>query len=382
MHEKPQDEYYTEFAPAERDTTEKITYLYSLINELPLLKEIVNSIPEIFLILNSKRQIVFGNSRFLEFVNQNDLSNYLGKRPGEALNCVHSLEKPGGCGTSLFCRECGAVKAILESYQGIESTYECRILTNENQAYEFKVYCAPYKIGEELFSFFSVQDISHEKRRQALERVFYHDIMNTIGNLYSLANILKQSPETINEFNDILIEIVEDLIGQIKFQKLLLAAERGDLTLEISKVQSLDILKSLKTEYSRNQIAEGKEIIISEESHNVTFETDANLVKRVIGNLLKNALEASNKGETVILKCIGTDSDITFSVHNDAVMPSEVQLQLFQRSFSTKGVGRGLGTYSVKLFTENYLKGKVWFTSNEKDGTTFFVNFDRKFKSN
>ena len=49
-------------------------------------------------------------------------------------------------------------------------------------------------------------------------------------------------------------------------------------------------------------------------------------------------------------------------------------MQIFKRSFSTKGKGRGLGTYSVRLLAENYLKGKAGFISNEKEGTIFFVD--------
>ncbi len=49
-------------------------------------------------------------------------------------------------------------------------------------------------------------------------------------------------------------------------------------------------------------------------------------------------------------------------------------MQVFQRSFSTKAErGRGIGTYSVKLFVERYLRGTVGFTSAEPDGTTFSV---------
>jgi sensor histidine kinase regulating citrate/malate metabolism len=45
---------------------------------------------------------------------------------------------------------------------------------------------------------------------------------------------------------------------------------------------------------------------------------------------------------------------------------------LVQRSFSTTGGGgRGIGTYSVKLFGERYLKGRVAFVSREQEGTTF-----------
>ena len=67
-----------------------------------------------------------------------------------------------------------------------------------------------------------------------------------------------------------------------------------------------------------------------------------------------------------------------FAVHNPEVMPPEVQLQLFQRSFSTKGEpGRGIGTYSIKLLGERYLKGKVAFTSQEPQGTTFTLTLPR-----
>jgi sensor histidine kinase regulating citrate/malate metabolism len=59
-------------------------------------------------------------------------------------------------------------------------------------------------------------------------------------------------------------------------------------------------------------------------------------------------------------------------VWNKATMPDEIKLRVFQRHFSTKaGAGRGLGTYSMKIFGEQYLGGDVSFTSTENDGTVF-----------
>lgn len=60
-------------------------------------------------------------------------------------------------------------------------------------------------------------------------------------------------------------------------------------------------------------------------------------------------------------------------------MLHEVQAQVFQRSFSTKGNDRGLGTYSMKLFGENYLKGKVYFQSDADKGTTFFLALPKQY---
>ena len=55
------------------------------------------------------------------------------------------------------------------------------------------------------------------------------------------------------------------------------------------------------------------------------------------------------------------------------VIPPDDQLQIFQRSFSTKGRGRGLGTYSIRLLGEAYLGGAVSFTSTQRTGTTFRI---------
>ena len=64
---------------------------------------------------------------------------------------------------------------------------------------------------------------------------------------------------------------------------------------------------------------------------------------------------------------------MVFRVANPSVMPPDVQNQVFQRSFSTKGENRGLGTYSMRLLTERYLKGHVSFTSDKAHGTVFRV---------
>ena len=91
--------------------------------------------------------------------------------------------------------------------------------------------------------------------------------------------------------------------------------------------------------------------------------------------MIKNALESSNEGDKVTAGSRINENEIEFYIHNNVFMPDEVQLQIFQRSFSTKGTGRGLGTYSIKLLSEKYLRGKVLFESSEGNGTTFYARF-------
>jgi sensor histidine kinase regulating citrate/malate metabolism len=90
--------------------------------------------------------------------------------------------------------------------------------------------------------------------------------------------------------------------------------------------------------------------------------------------MLKNALEASSPNDTIKVGCKHIDSGVRFWVSNPQYMMKDIQLQLFQRSFSTKGMNRGIGTYSIKLLTERYLHGHAGFTSTPHEGTTFFVD--------
>ena len=56
-----------------------------------------------------------------------------------------------------------------------------------------------------------------------------------------------------------------------------------------------------------------------------------------------------------------------------------LQRQIFQRSFTTKrGEGRGIGTHSIRRFTERYLRGNVSFTSTENESTVFSVSLPKR----
>jgi signal transduction histidine kinase len=62
-----------------------------------------------------------------------------------------------------------------------------------------------------------------------------------------------------------------------------------------------------------------------------------------------------------------------YRVTNEAVISEEIRAQLFHRSFSTKGRGRGIGTYAARLFVEDFLGGRIDVSSGPGAGTTFSV---------
>jgi signal transduction histidine kinase len=345
----------------------------------PLFAELLNSVLEPAMVLNPFRQVVFANDNLLSAL-QASQSAVLGRRPGELLQCIHAGETAGGCGTTRACSQCGAARAIVASVaHGRHRVEECRITcSSENhglRAMDLRVSAAPLDSNQRRFTVVAIRDITDEKRRAVLERLFFHDVLNTAGGLQGLMSLCPDvSPEEKTELAETASRLTDNLIEEIRAYRDFVAAERGDLGCALKRFDAAPLLSRLHALYRTAPVAEGKCLPPPRLLGSTMIYSDEILLSRVIGNLLKNALEAAPARTPVWLTFEGLGPQAKFSVHNQGCMPREVQLQVFQRSFSTKASsGRGLGTYSVKLITEQYLGGQAGFRSSQEDGTTFFV---------
>jgi K+-sensing histidine kinase KdpD len=371
----------TEFAPPERFPSTVIEkqvadfLKYDL--SCPAVQVLMNTTPNYLLVLNEKRQVIYCNDNFLSFSNSQSKDEIYGNRPGEILNCIYSTVNAAGCGTSRFCKKCGAVSAIINAISGKKDIQECRIIQKDSgKAFIFRVFTSFLEMNHENFCIMAISDISHEKRRRALERIFFHDIMNSLTSLQGCIELINTSePEMLDELAVLLDKVSVKIIDDIEAQRELSAAENDELKVEWIKLSALSLLKELKTMCENNPVAHNKWIDIDPESKDQVFISDRVLLSRVIVNMIKNALEAIPEQGAIKIGCQPQPQhqEIIFWVNNSTYIPEDVQLQIFQRSFSTKGANRGQGTYSIRLLTERYLHGRVSFESNESFGTIFQV---------
>lgn len=372
----------TSFAPAERSEEEIIERQARMLTNHPLVRELLDYVPDLLLVLNCMRQVVFANQSVLSLALDENGAGLLGQRPGEILGCIHSQESESGCGTSDNCATCGAVLAILEAQMGKKEVRECRITVERREgreALDLKVCASGFQLNGERFVLLAISDLSDQKRRQALERIFFHDILNTAGSLRGLAYLLQDAkPEQIGELSAGILSAADHLVREIQDQKDLLAAETGDLAVNLQTLEVGQFLEQVAALYHGRPSEGGVRIRLQPPPESTFMISDPTLLGRVVGNLLKNAVEASEPGEEVTMGArILANGWVEFWVHNPAVMPRKTQLQVFKRSFTTKGPGRGLGTYSVMLLTQRYLHGEFEFTSNASEGTTFRVRYPR-----
>jgi signal transduction histidine kinase len=365
----------TRFAPAERASPGTIGRQARVVTDTAFLQELFDAVNEEILVLNKERQIVFCNREFSDALGLADRAAVHGLRPGEALHCVHAAEGHAGCGTAEFCQACGAVEAILRSQKGETAVRECRIQQEPHgESLDLKVKASPLSLDGSLLTVVAIQDISHEKRRRALEQIFFHDILNTVMSIRLNSELMEGSdPEETTRLQASVVSGVNLLVKEIQAQKALMAAEADELPLKITRFDALAPLRETAQAYEHHKLSRDRRVLVDAPAKPQVIRSDKAILLRALENLTKNALEAASPGETVTLGCANKDGGIEYWVRNPGVIPRNVQFRIFQRSFSTKGPGRGLGTYSVKLLTEKYLKGKASFSTSEDAGTIFTV---------
>ncbi|WP_300675226.1 HAMP domain-containing sensor histidine kinase [Desulfoluna sp.] len=364
-----------DFVPGERLGPDEIQLQSGLFTSLEM-NDLSAALPVMFLVLNRHRQIVFSNRRFVELVGSRDSAVLLGQRPGEAMGCVHALSSPEGCGSTESCWLCGAAKSILMTQKERAAIEACVITCEGRRVFELQVWTSPVWRDGELFTLFSAVDISAESRRLSLERTFFHDISNTVAAISGAAELLVDgSQETPNSGGiETIFNASEWLLDEIRSHKKLMEAENGELEVSKTAISSLETLKQCLQLYARNKSTHSCSLILSPDSSDCRVVTDPVLLRRILINMVKNAIEATSEGGEVVARCRPHGADIIFSVTNPGFIPRHVQLGIFQRTFSTKGAGRGVGTYSMKLFAERYLGGTILFTTSPEEGTTFTLS--------
>jgi signal transduction histidine kinase len=367
----------TAFAPAERASASELETSIARLTGHPLLRGLLDVADVSVVVLNRQRQILVANSELMRNLAPGT-AELVGLRAGEALGCVHAWQGPGGCGTSPECSRCGAVLAVLESQRDrVPVERECLMTVSRGErteALELRVRASQLEIAGERFTLVGLRDISAEKRREALERVFLHDVANTISPLLVWAELLEGRPEEAPEVVGRIAALARRLAGDVEDQRLLMEAEKGTLATHRREVSPQAALEAARAILDGHPRAAGRRLEVSRRGEPFTISTDESLLVRVLVNMMKNALEATPEGGTVRAAAVRLPQHCELRVWNAGVIAPEVALQIFKRSFSTKpGPGHGLGTFSIKLFGERYLGGTVGFTSSEGEGTTFFI---------
>ncbi len=365
----------TYFAPAARASDPELKAVAQACLDHPAAKFFIQAAGGLVMILDSHRQVLATNALLDQRLAASDPHPF-GRRPGEVFGCIHASEGPGGCGTSPACAHCGAVLAVLQSQaEGTTARRECHLTLRAHgrlESVEFQILASPLDIGPHHLTAVVLQDLSATKRREALERLFYHDVANLMQGIRGWTELVAEGGISSHIAASKLLRLTDLLDRELRSHQDMARAESGHLHADHRPVRPSEVLADVRDLLDRHPSTRHREIRW-EAGFDPLLHSDPELLSRVVLNMAVNALEATSDGARITLTSRRHGPAVRLEVRNPGEIPPDIRSRIFLRSFSTKeGLGRGLGTYAMKLFGENVLGGQVGFECAQGE-TVFYL---------
>jgi signal transduction histidine kinase len=374
----------TYFASPLRSDSRELAYQIGIATHHPVVDGMIRMVGGLVAVLNEHRQIIALNQSMLDALGETSAKSLLGLRPGEAVGCRYADEMDAGCGTSEYCMTCGAAIAIVSSLGGNRPVQRnCAISVQRNGRSEelfFRVHAAPILVEGQTFVLLMLNDISEFQRMAAMQRVFFHDINNTITGLLQAGELLKQTGSGSNgNLPGTIADLTMRLCREVDLQRRLSQQTVSFSEIQAERISVEWIIGELERWIDFHPSHQDKVLQVQNGAPGLLLRTDPVLLLRVLGNMLVNAFEAATRCRTIRLNVTAYGGQVNFGVWNADVISPAVAIRIFQRNFTTKDEsGRGLGTYTMKLIGEELLGGRVHFESSAVEGTTFFLTLPIK----
>lgn len=219
-----------------------------------------------------------------------------------------------------------------------------------------------------------------ERLRQDLASMMVHDLRSPLTSIITsidmiLRGVVGEIPEKQREILAICFASAQNLLNLISMLLDISRLEDGAMPVELSNIEVVPLVqRALETV---SLIAQDKRITIETMCEPATplVCADADLVLRVLQNLLDNAVKYSPSDQRVVL-AVGPQgpSLVRFSVKDNGIGIKESDLETIFAKFGQAGnqrhKGSGLGLTFCKLVVETH-GGRIWVESIPGKGSTF-----------
>lgn len=214
----------------------------------------------------------------------------------------------------------------------------------------------------------TISDISHQLKTPLAALNIYNGIIQ---------NESKELPtiQEFSQFSEQELDRIETLVHSLlKITKL----DAGTIELEKSLENVSELAENIKKHFLFRAEQEGKEIHLSG-NEEISLLCDRNWIIEAIGNLVKNALDHTEKGGIIRIewRTFASIVQITVKDNGSGIHPEDLHhiFKRFYRSRFSKDVqGIGLGLPLAKAIIEAH-NGTIEVDSTLSTGTSFTINF-------
>jgi PAS domain S-box-containing protein len=200
-----------------------------------------------------------------------------------------------------------------------------------------------------------------------------HDIRNPLQAITSDLYLIKAELNEIPQCRQ--LQGVQESLATIEdniFYINKIVSDLQDYTRPLSPVYHEVNINTLLSSVVGNNFPKNIETTVSVQE-NLVVKTDAAYLKRILSNLVNNAVQAMPNGGKLDIQAAQKENTLLISIKDTGVgIPDEVRDKIFTPLFTTKPKGQGLGLAVVKRLVTG-LKGNVSYVSQEGRGTEFII---------
>lgn len=212
-----------------------------------------------------------------------------------------------------------------------------------------------------------------------VERISRHDLKTPLVSIAAAPTLLRAGRTMSKHEEDILCMIesaTNRALSMVNLSLDLFRMESGSYVFRPSSVDMTNIVSAVALGLAAHAHSKSVNIHIPDDEPHVFAAADDSLCYSIIGNLLKNAVEAAPEHSTVMVTLID-GPQILLAIHNQGTVPLELRSNFFDK-YSTAGKvgGTGLGTYSSQLLAK-VQGGSLSMHTSDEDGTTLTLRLHR-----
>ncbi|NOQ25577.1 MAG: GHKL domain-containing protein [Bacteroidales bacterium] len=265
-----------------------------------------------------------------------------------------------------------------------------------NNSHDFIFRISEAKIEDQILKIITFQDLKRELDEKEINswkklmRVLTHEMMNSLTPITTLSVAVRRILKSDNKLKS-LDEINSEDIKDIFKNNETIEARSKSLFEFINQYRKIGRVPELQKEEIKleaffkhieqlfSETINEKQIDFSFQvsPSNMVFSFDKNLIEQVIINLIKNSAEAlENRTEKKLDINAQMDNNTLIITlrDNGSGIKTEIKDDLFIPFFTTKEKGSGIGLSLSKEIMQKH-NGEVYFESEEKKGTIFYLRF-------
>ena len=229
----------------------------------------------------------------------------------------------------------------------------------------------------------SLAEAAAQEERGLLMANLSHDLRTPItaikGYVEGIRDGVANTPEKRDHYLEVVYAktlVLEGLVGNMTdFSEY----ELGRMQYHFERVELAAFLADLIPEYQADVRGREMTFVAKPLASPATVTADRGKLKRVLDNLVSNAVKYGRPGGTVVLAAEGYRQGVILSVSDDGRgIPEEALAHVFDSFFradaarSSSVPGSGLGLAICKSIAESH-HGKLWLTSREGEGTHAYL---------